>query len=632
METLREDGRYGSITLRPYQIKAINFILETLRKGKHPIIQAPTGSGKTLIGLFSSILYSMESGKKIIYLTRTNSQQANIIKEMKRIRESIQFKSVVMQGRINLCPLYREIEEEREFSAESLSRMCSARKKRTVAGKDGGCRFYNERIRDQENVDFILNQSPSPEDLFLSLSSRGICPYESIKYAMKDAQIVVMPYAYFISPDMAINVLYNMRSSRESVVVVADEAHNLPDMARQVNSFEITWNMIDLSEKESVEYGDPEIMPRIRISDFTESIRSAFIDMTSDMGEQEERRIMFRDIYSNIAMSGRYDPEDVYYMVDALSSFGEVVEKKKEEMGKVPMSHLSSLSSKLKFLQYADDERYVCILKKGLKIEEMSVEAYCLDPSIVLEQMKRSLTLSLSATIEPIHIFLNMTGFTDSRFMDIGNIFPEKNLLTIYSTDLTTKFEEFDLNMESRIGDAISRILLSNERRKIVLFPSFRVMDRILRRIPESERLGESRNMKSTDFNKMIGTFREKGGVMFGVIGGRMSEGIDLPGELLEILVIVGIPFPKPDIRQRILSSYYEHLYGNGWEYAFFFPALVKLKQAIGRVIRSENDRGVVIILDNRIEMFREYIKCSPAGPDFKEIGEFFGDSRSGAK
>ncbi|MCL4345309.1 MAG: ATP-dependent DNA helicase [Candidatus Thermoplasmatota archaeon] len=626
MESIREDGRYGSIELRPYQVKAIDFAIKTLMEGKHAIIESPTGSGKTLISLFSAILYAKSSGRRVIYLTRTNSQQANILKEINLIKESISFRSVVMQGRINLCPLYMEIEKEKDLTAESLSKMCSSRKRKTMEKKDGGCRYYNEGIREQSNIDMILEHTPSPEDLFTSFSSRGICPYETMKYAMKDADIVVMPYSYFISPDMAMNVLYNMRTSRESVILVIDEAHNLPDLARQVNSFEITWNMVNLSERESQDFGDPEIMPRVRVSDFTESIRSALIDISSDMPEgMDEKRIMFRDVYSYIAMAGRYNPEDVEYMADALSNFGNVVENQKEKMGRVPMSHISSLASKLKFLQYADDDRYVCIVRKGEKSEDTSVEAYCLDPSIILEQMRRSLSVHVSATLEPLEIYVNMTGFTDNRFLKIGRIFPEENLLSIYDNNLTTKYESMDGSMEVKIARRIGDILEKAGKRALVLFPSFNIMQRILRHAGQYDAdMVERRDLKSAQFNRMIGRFRKEGGTMYGVIGGRMSEGIDLPGKLLEVLIIVGIPFPRPDIRQKILSSYYDHEFGNGWEYAFLFPAIIRLKQAMGRVIRSDRDRGVIVILDSRVRMFSEYIDSRPASDDLHEITDFF--------
>ncbi|MCL4438153.1 MAG: hypothetical protein M1616_02150 [Candidatus Thermoplasmatota archaeon] len=90
--------------------------------------------------------------------------------------------------------------------------------------------------------------------------------------------------------------------------------------------------------------------------------------------------------------------------------------------------------------------------------------------------------------------------------------------------------------------------------------------------------------------------------------GGRISEGINFPGDQLQVAIIVGIPYPKPDAKQKALQNYYEHRFRRGWEYAVTFPVAVKLRQAIGRLIRSQNDTGVAIILDRRASYFRKYI------------------------
>jgi DNA excision repair protein ERCC-2 len=92
-------------------------------------------------------------------------------------------------------------------------------------------------------------------------------------------------------------------------------------------------------------------------------------------------------------------------------------------------------------------------------------------------------------------------------------------------------------------------------------------------------------------------------------MGGRISEGMDFPAEQLEIAILVGIPYPKPTARQRGLQNYYDHKFGKGFEYAVQAPAARKMLQAIGRLIRNENDRGVAIILDKRAPRFHRYIR-----------------------
>ena len=628
MEEIKD--AYGTVNLRPYQKSAIDFIIKTLGKGQDAILQAPTGSGKTLMMLISGIIYAKNNEKRVLYLTRTNSQQKNIRKEILNIQKFFGIKAVIMQGRTNMCPMYMEMEKDRDFTPESLSRMCSSLKRKKVEHIDGGCPYFNDEIKNPQNVNFILDNAPSPEDLFIDFTKRGICPYESVKYAMKDAELVVMPYAYFISPDMASTVMYNWRVSREDIVILIDEAHNLPDIARNVFSMQITWNSIGLCEKEAVEYGDPEILSGIRISDFMEIIRMSMIDLAENLNESTvEKRVNFRDIYDFMAISSRKRPEDIEYMIDAIDSYGENIENLKEQKNRVPMSHLKVLSRKLSFMQFAHEERYICIVKKEGNTESISIEAFCLDPSIILEELRKSRTIQVSATIEPLWLYRNMTGFENSDYLDIGKVFPPENLMVLYDRELTTKYDEFDIEEIKSYRKKLQNIFTKFTQRTMVLFPSFRILEIITREMKGFDFLVEKRDMKAQEFQKLMKKFNNGEGILMGVMGGRLSEGIDLPGKLLELLVVVGIPFPKPDIKQRTLSSYYSSLYGNGWQYAFLYPATVKVRQAIGRLIRSRNDRGVVIIMDNRAEMLSPEISANPISSDLTEIVEFFNEEKT---
>ena len=628
MEEIKD--AYGTVNLRPYQKSAIDFIIKTLGKGQDAILQAPTGSGKTLMMLISGIIYAKNNEKRVLYLTRTNSQQKNIRKEILNIQKFFGIKAVIMQGRTNMCPMYMEMEKDRDFTPESLSRMCSSLKRKKVEHIDGGCPYFNDEIKNPQNVNFILDNAPSPEDLFIDFTKRGICPYESVKYAMKDAELVVMPYAYFISPDMASTVMYNWRVSREDIVILIDEAHNLPDIARNVFSMQITWNSIGLCEKEAVEYGDPEILSGIRISDFMEIIRMSMIDLAENLNESTvEKRVNFRDIYDFMAISSRKRPEDIEYLIDAIDSYGENIENLKEQKNRVPMSHLKVLSRKLSFMQFAHEERYICIVKKEGNTESISIEAFCLDPSIILEELRKSRTIQVSATIEPLWLYRNMTGFENSDYLDIGKVFPPENLMVLYDRELTTKYDEFDIEEIKSYRKKLQNIFTKFTQRTMVLFPSFRILEIITREMKGFDFLLEKRDMKAQEFQKLMKKFNNGEGILMGVMGGRLSEGIDLPGKLLELLVVVGIPFPKPDIKQRTLSSYYSSLYGNGWQYAFLYPATVKVRQAIGRLIRSRNDRGVVIIMDNRAEMLSPEISANPISSDLIEIVEFFNEEKT---
>jgi DNA excision repair protein ERCC-2 len=108
---------------------------------------------------------------------------------------------------------------------------------------------------------------------------------------------------------------------------------------------------------------------------------------------------------------------------------------------------------------------------------------------------------------------------------------------------------------------------------------------------------------------ELINTFKNERGVLFGVMGGRLSEGIDFPGAELEIVILVGIPYPKPTSRQKALQNYYDKKFDKGWEYTVHAPTQRKILQSIGRLIRTENDKGFALILDHRAIQFKNQLE-----------------------
>ena len=136
--------------------------------------------------------------------------------------------------------------------------------------------------------------------------------------------------------------------------------------------------------------------------------------------------------------------------------------------------------------------------------------------------------------------------------------------------------------------------------------------------------------MSQTALMELVSDFKShgnqdgEGAALFSVIGGRISEGMDFPAEQLEIAVIVGIPYPKPTAKQRGLQRYYDLKFGKGWEYTVEAPTARKLLQSIGRLIRTESDRGVAVILDRRAPRFKKYIRDIQESKNLmKEIDNF---------
>jgi DNA excision repair protein ERCC-2 len=196
---------------------------------------------------------------------------------------------------------------------------------------------------------------------------------------------------------------------------------------------------------------------------------------------------------------------------------------------------------------------------------------------------------------------------------------------------MTTKFEELaDVDMVSRMQEVVVQLCNTVKKNTVVFFPSYALMDRfiedgILKRLKVKAHL-ESRGMEQSDLMDLVTSFKASvnGGVLFSVIGGRISEGIDFPDRELQVAIIIGLPFPKPTAKQRALMHYYDRRFRRGWEYTVTAPMLRKTQQAIGRLIRTETDVGVAVLLDKRARGFADKLLAQPSELPLNDVLNFF--------
>ncbi len=592
--------------LRQYQDSLVDYIISKLQGHEGVAIEAPTGSGKTITGLCAAVEYASNAKKKVLYLTRTNSQQEQVLKELRKINGKERIKAVPIQGRHNLCPLYMEMEEGSDFSSDSLSRFCNSRKKKVREGNREACRFYNEKVNANSTQDKIFSEIPDA-DKFLEYGIKNtVCPYESLKAAASNADVVVAPYSYFLNSFIADRFLSRWGVAREDLVVVMDEAHNLPDLARELSSYEITLRNIEFAEKESQEFGDSELAERFRATDYCEMLRNAILDLREEHLEQrDEARIQFRDFVEYAAIGAKISMEDFWAYTSIFALFGEMITQKKEDMGKVPRSHVLALSGKMLTWRESEDDSFVAIVSND---DDGKVEAFCMEPRGILEPLRKSKTIHMSGTLEPFKIYRDITGFSDLPARKMSSIFPEEHRQILYIDDISTKYDEFNHEQARKLRDLISSVVEEVGRKTVVFFTSYNIMDRIIQLGFSFPFMAESRNTSQQDLMNLLERFRKGKAPLLAVMGGRISEGMNFPGEQLEVVVIAGIPYPRPDAKHKALFAYYENVHRNGWEYAVTFPVIVKMRQAIGRLIRSADDIGSAIILDRRAAYFRPYI------------------------
>jgi len=430
----------------------------------------------------------------------------------------------------------------------------------------------------------------------------GLCPYEMMKRLIQDVDVVIAPYHFISMPGTRKRFLGWMNTHLGDVILIVDEAHNLPDHLREVMTARYTVHALDLAEKEARERNNPEVGNGISAIDMINAVRTLMLQARSEFLIDEDGLIppyfMEDGLREELGTSVK-----IKEICKALIEHGEIVAETKKLNGKLPRSYMRSLGNFIQFWLDSEDEIYV----KLIVGEDTALEAFCMDPREAAEPFRSCCaSLHMSGTLEPLTEYRNVLGLENAVIKRFPSPFDPANLMTIHATDVTTRYEDVkrDGSMIPRMEDHVVNVVRSAEKNTAVFFPSYSLMDLMLADNVD-KRIGrrvfvERKGMTQSEHAGMLNEFRRTGGVLFAVSGGRISEGIDFPGKDMEMAVLVGIPFSKPGAKQNAMIRYYDIVSGNGWEHAVLSPAIRKMRQAIGRLIRSEDDIGAAVILDKR--------------------------------
>ncbi len=621
-------------SFRPFQEELVDTIASSVRSRGHLVLESGTGTGKTVCALTGALGPAIEQGKKVLYLTRTNSQQRQVMLELREINGKKPLLGVGIQGRQSTCPLIQRDPELRGGTPEELSKLCAEKKSRSMQGKEGGCRFYDATISTpfQEVEEYCRKYLPTVEEFAQYCDGRGLCPHELAKDLLPSAEVVTAPYAYFFMPFIRNNLLDWMNVPIESLVVIVDEAHNLPEYAREIRSVALSRRLLDLVAKEVDEHGDPEVLDGVSILDVVQVLRERLDAALEEYLIEDDGLIP--PSYLNEALMAAFTAisSNLMLMARKLMEFGEVVRDAKRKDGRLPRSYIHSLGANLLFWIDMDEEHYVKLVVGG---DNPSFEAYCLDPSLAAGPLLDChATVHMSGTLVPLNEYRDSLGLpADTLMCMFPSPFPPQNRGVFYLEDVTTKYEEMikDEGMVARMEDHAVALCNVMDRNTVVFFQSYQLMDRfiedgVLRRIRKKVHL-EQRGMPQCDLMSTVESFKAsagEGAVLFAVMGGRISEGVDFPDRELEVAILAGIPYPKPTAKQRALLHYYEIRFGRGWDYTVKAPVTRKLLQAVGRLIRTENDVGVAIIMDRRAVQFSAQLPSVPCEEPVNDAINFF--------
>lgn len=627
---------------RKNQLEIMQEITDALQKRKQFIFESGTGSGKTICILAATLSYALENHKKILYTTRTNAQQRQVILELRAIQKKTKdtrIFGVGMQGRGNMCLLARDNVEIQNGSSDELSKFCSHQKKLAVSEKRKGCKYYRNFLGEKDRVGTIMDWTqkhlPTAEEFIGTCEEQGICPYELNKLLVHDALVVVVPYVYVFDKSIRLKLFNWLSISEEDVILIVDEAHNLPDYLRELFSAELSTWTLNSCLMESEQFGNPALADgRISVAAFCKELldivtvlRDTYVYGMLEGGirrmslEKNDALIPSHELEVEIFSRLRITSKTLKDIISDLFAYGEKIQEYKQKEGKLPRSYLHNLGVFLGFWTTIEMDQYIKLVVDAGQGKNPRVEAFCLDPSIgtdILTQVHCS--IHMSGTLEPLDEYRDSLGLPlETRMAVYPSPFPPENRRIFFVRNVTTRYDELikDNTIMTQMWKHVSDICNHFEKNTMVFFPSYNTLSMFRKNgyFAEIHRCLyiEEQNMSQAELMDLVTDFKscgnEEGAALFSVMGGRISEGMDFPAEQLEIAVIVGIPYPKPTARQRGLQNYYDMKFGKGWEYTVQAPAARKMLQAIGRLIRNENDRGVAIILDKRAPRFHQYIK-----------------------
>jgi len=645
--------------VRPGQEAILREVVALTERGGPLLINAPTGAGKTVATLAPLLEHAVREDHRILYLVRTHSQEVQVLQEARTIAHRLErpFLAVGLQGRAGRCFLLENVAEVKGATAEEHGKLCADRKRATERAMQGeapiapppelpeggeidltdldGCPYYARVLQSdlEDLVEKFSAKLPNPTEFEAFSREENLCPYELSKKLVPHARLVTAPYAFFFHPHIRRSLFQWLGVDPDRVDLVIDEAHNLPSHLRDLTTVALPQESVRRARAEIDERGDFQLPDGPSASRFFDIVGAAVEELIQALARDDDA-VLPPDVFEDAlltALGGTSHRLDTW--LGALATWGENLREERRRERHLPRSWVHTVALTLLSWPQLEPPAYV---KVATRRPRPALEAYALDAATpALPILDCHLSVHMSGTLVPLEEYRDALGLgATARLLDVPSSFPPENRRYLYDASVTTRFEELrsDPRAITRISDRLVEILQSLPVKTAVFFPSFELMQRVLEAGLQAQLPGnvfiEYAKLPMGDLWRSIEGWKKdpEGTVLIGVAGGRLSEGIDYPNQELEAVVLVGIPYPKPTAKREALRRFLDASTGKGWEYTVEAPATRAILQASGRMIRSEHDRGIAIILDRRAVAFEKSLPgLRPLGDLAATTREFYG-------
>lgn len=589
---------------RPHQEEFIRLVDEAVRSGENAIIEAPTGFGKTISVLAGVLPYAKEMGYKVLYLARTHRQMDRVIEELKEINKKTPVSGVELRSRKELC-LHNYL---REYTSDAYTAMVVCKNLK----KSGKCLFYENEKKKREEFEevarFFLGEPSHPVEILGYAETLELCPYDLTRKVAEKADVIVASYLYMISPGIREAFLDGLGLTYSDLIVIFDEAHNLPDQAISALSDRLSIHTVNRAIKEADEYRENEIANFLSI--FGRGLEILYAEKFSER-EVSEVPIAPESIFAHLINVLGIDTRYLIKTLNEMVAVGDSIREDRIEKNQPPRSYIGRVGEFLLLwfsLIGREDYLFLMTKEKGL-----SLELVALDPSKALTFVKDvQSAIFMSGTLTPLEAFRDVMGIENARLKKFPRMVKRENALVLVAKDVSTRGSERSLEVYRKMIDYIVEAVKIIPKNVGVFTASYEVLQGLLSanitvRLEETGKaiFVEKQNASSKENDTMIAQFKAhakgNGAVLLGVMGGRNSEGQDYSGDEMNGVILVGLPYARPTPRVEAQVRYFESKFpGKGRYYGYYLPAHRRLVQAAGRVHRSAEEKGSIIILDYR--------------------------------
>ena len=570
---------FNKIAKRNESIEALKFPFNKFRQGQRDLAkytyamakkrgrlfaEAPTGIGKTISTVFPFVkALKDDDNSKIFYLTAKTSGREAAHQAVKLLKENgLSLGDIMITAKDKIC--------------FCKGQACNPEECPYAKG------YYNKIQTVLRYA--ILNYDDFDLQTITQLAYENqICPFELELDLSLFMDVIICDYNYVFDPISYMKRYFDEDTS--SFLVLVDEAHNLVDRSRDMYSASLSYKQF-LEARKSVCHSK------------LHKLKLAMSKMSK----------MFKEYLVN-PKDGNYILDEFYdYTYKTISSFittmQDINKNENKEMSKELLEFYLEVNRFSKILEFYNDH-FICYYE--ISKDELILHVSCLDASSFLHSSLRRLRGSVlfSATLSPIEYYVDMLGGKkEDAQLILPSPFPVDNLKIIIAPKVSIRYKNRDSSYQ-QVADYIKAFVRNKVGNYFIFLPSYEYLTNLMPYIDMDDVnvYEQDRGMSDEDKELFLTNFKphpERTTLGFVIVGGAFGEGIDLVSDRLIGAIIVGIGMPKINFVSDQIMKYYDAREQSGYNYAYLNPGMNKVMQALGRVIRSETDRGAVLLIDER--------------------------------